>query len=144
MGPQPRSTITPNCALAKIKHVEDFDFARSPRGRTNNFRDVFLTICEGWDFARSPRGRNINFRDECFSNSTYFHNLQHRSGLGNSTPWSASSRRCDHTNSRQIPAYVALFREKSLICSKILHFRLPTEELRPRERSHEFRAGRLV
>ena len=45
---------------------------------------------------------------------------------------------------RQHPAHVALFREKSMICSKILHFRRSTEELRPRERSHEFRAGRLV
>ena len=74
----------------------------------------------------------------------YFHHLQNSSGLGNSTPWSASSRGCGHTNSQQIPAYVALFREKSMICLKILHFRRSTEELRPRERSHEFRAGRLV
>ena len=44
----------------------------------------------------------------------YFHYLQNSSGLGNSTPWSASSRRCDHTNSHQNPAYVALFYEKSL------------------------------
>ena len=35
--------------------------------------------------------------------------------IGNSTLWSASSRRCDHTKFHQNPAYAALFPEKSLL-----------------------------
>ena len=75
---------------------------------------ILFYIWRGWTVSRSPRGRNLNFRNVFFEKSFYFPYLQRSSGLGNSTPWSASSRRCDHTNSHQNPAYVALFREKSL------------------------------
>ena len=63
---------------------------------------------------RARRGAGTSIFGAYFSKTLPFPHLQHSSGLGNSTPWSASSRRCDHTNSHQNPAYVALFREKSL------------------------------
>ena len=49
-----------------------------------------------------------------FEKNTYFHYLQHRSDLGNSTPWSASPRRFRRTNVRQKTAYVALVRQATL------------------------------
>merc|ERR1712110_271442 len=55
------------------------------------------------------------------------------SGLGNSTPWSASPRRFRCTNSRQKRHYVASVRQTSLICIKNFHFRRSAEELRRRE-----------
>ena len=73
-------------------------------------------------------------------------NNQHKNNIfnGNSTMRTASSRTCDLPKFHQIPAYVALLREKSLIFIKNLHFRRSTDELRPRERSHEFRTGLLI
>ena len=71
---------------------------------------VIFRIWRGWTASRSPRGRNLNLWIVCLKKL----NLQHSSDLGRSTPWSVSSRRCDHTNSHQTPAYVGLFREKSL------------------------------
>ena len=71
-------------------------------------------IWRGWTRSRSPRGRNLNFRS-AFLKHLHVSVLKHSSGLGSITPWSASARRCYHTNSRQNPAYVALFREICLI-----------------------------
>ena len=64
---------------------------------------------------RARRGAGNSFFGAYLSEkNAYFHTLQYSSDLRNSTPWPASSRRCDHTNSRQHPVHVALFREKSL------------------------------
>ena len=63
---------------------------------------------------RARRGAGTSLFGAYFSKNRHSPHLQHSSGLGNSTPWSASSRRCDHTNSHQNPAYVALYHEKSL------------------------------
>ena len=93
------------------------------------FGDIFVLVAICWYFYiffifekagtyRARRGAGTSTFGTYFSKKYVFHNLQHRYSLGNSTLWSASSRRCDHTNSHQNPAYVSLFREKSLICYK--------------------------
>ena len=73
-----------------------------------------IFIFEEADSYHARRGAGTSIFGAYCSKNLHFPYLQHSSGLGNSTPWSASSRRCDHTNSHQNPAYVALFREKSL------------------------------
>lgn len=75
---------------------------------------ILYIIWRGWTRSRSPRGRNLNFRNVFFEKHS-FSVLEHSSGLGSITPWSASARRCYHTNSHQNPAYVAPCREKSLV-----------------------------
>ena len=71
-----------------------------------------LSIFEEAGPYRARRGAGTSIFGAYFSKNRHSPHLQHSSGLGNSTPWSASSRRCDHTNSHQNPASVALFREK--------------------------------
>ena len=78
-----------------------------------SYFDIVFIFEEAGPYC-ARRGAGTFIFGPYFSKNTYFHHLQRSSDLGNSTPWSVSSRRCDHTNSHQNPAYVALFREKSL------------------------------